>query len=81
MCMTIRENKFELLSAFLDGEKLSDEQLLELMGDEEVMAKWDEYTFQRAVVRDELPKGVDMKSFSEGLVSRLAQEPQYISID
>ena len=80
MCMTIRENKFELLSAFLDGEKLSDEQLLELMGDEEVMAKWDEYTFQRAVVRDELPKGVDMKSFSEGLVSRLAQEPQYISI-
>ena len=78
--MSVMENKFELLSAYLDGESLSDEQLLELMSDEECMSKWEDYTRQRAAVRDELPNGINMDEFSSRMSEKLNAEPQYISI-
>lgn len=78
--MSVMENKFELLSAYLDGESLSDEQLLELMSDEECMSKWEDYTRRRAAVRDELPNGINMDEFSSRMSEKLNAEPQYISI-
>lgn len=78
--MSVKENKFELLSAYLDGETLSDEQLLELMSDEECMSRWEVYTRQRAVMRNEIPDGVDMDSFSESMSAKLDAEAVYINI-
>lgn len=78
--MSVKENKFELLSAYLDGETLSDDQLLELMSDEECMSRWEVYTRQRATVRNEIPDGVDMDSFSESLSAKLDAEAVYINI-
>ena len=78
--MSVKENKFELLSAYLDGETLSDDQLLELMSAEECMSRWEVYTRQRATVRNEIPDGVDMGSFSESLSAKLDAEAVYINI-
>lgn len=78
--MSVKENKFELLSAYLDGETLSDDQLLELMSDEECMSRWEVYTRQRATVRNEIPDDVDMDSFSESLSAKLDAEAVYINI-
>lgn len=74
------EQKYELISAFLDGESV-DESIVEgLLADEEVMKKWNEYTNIRATIRGELPSpSIDLTDFAEGVAKAIEKEPIYIT--
>ena len=37
------ESKLELLSAYMDGEEVSESQINEILSDLELLAKWDSY--------------------------------------
>ena len=51
---------FALLSRFFDGEPLSDAELEQLLADEEVAEKWQQYSLERAALRGECTDMVGM---------------------
>lgn len=69
--MITDNEKSILLSAYLDGQAISDDQLLELISDEKIMEKWDSYTKIRASLKNE------PVNFADGLVAKVMENIQY----
>ncbi len=70
--MSTDKNSRELLSSFLDGETLSDEELERLLADDDALDAWAGYTLQRACLRGEPAVGLD-SSFA----AKIDAEPAY----
>ncbi len=70
----IKQQKFELLSALLDGENIPDDQLSALLADPEVMQKWNQYTMERAVIKGEMPDAFDC-NFADKVTAAIDKEP------
>ena len=73
------ESKLELLSAYMDGEEVSESQINEILSDLELLAKWDSYHKISSGLKGELPQGVST-DFCDNVSALLEKEPVYIDI-
>lgn len=67
--------KFALLSRFFDGEPISDAELEQLLADEEVAEKWQQYSLERAALRGECTDMVGMEGFAAKVAEAIESEP------
>lgn len=75
-----QKQKFEVLSAYLDGEQIDDFQLEEVLADEEMLKKWDVYSRINATIKGDIPSSnIDFAHFSENVAHAIEKEPIYSS--
>ncbi len=68
----------ELLSAYLDGEELTDAELADLLNDSEAMEEWSRITEIRAGIKGEISNGVDFDKLSSSVSATVALEPSLL---
>jgi negative regulator of sigma E activity len=75
-----QKQKFEVLSAYLDGEQIDDFQLEEVLADEKMLKKWDVYSRINATIKGDIPSSnIDFAHFSENVAHAIEKEPIYSS--
>lgn len=74
------EQKFELLSAFMDGQDVDDSFLNEILSDPELMSKWESYSKVNASLKGDIPFGINLEGFSDKVKESLENQPIYINI-
>ena len=74
------EQKLQMLSAFMDGQEVEQSFVDELLSDEKLLAKWEEYHKIGAAIRGELPNEELIVGFAHRVEQALEKEPVYINV-